>query len=82
MVASPSFEDADRKPGTTYYYSITAINEAGEGLDAPIVSASIPRASLTDSGYELLTVAGISIVGATGIVLLVRMNKGSQKKGT
>ena len=82
LVASPSFEDADRKPGTTYYYSITAINEAGEGPEAPIVSASIPSPSLTDSGYELLAVTGISIVGATGIVLLVRRNRGSQKKGT
>jgi len=82
VVTTPSFEDADRKPGTIYYYTITAINEAGEGPHAPAVNASIPRASLTDSGYELLTIAGISIVGATGIVLLVRRNRGSQKKGT
>ncbi len=82
LVSTPSFEDVDRSSGITYYYSIVAINEAGEGPAAPTVSVSVPRSSLMDSSVELLTITGISVVGVAGIVLLVRRNKGSQKKGT
>lgn len=81
LVTTLSYQDTGRSPGTTYYYSIVAINEAGTGPSAPVVSALLPGASLIGSGAEILTIAGISLVGATGIVLLVRRNRGSQKKG-
>jgi len=74
-VTSTSFEDTGRRDGVTYYYTVAAVNEAGDGPSAAPVSITVPRDSVVDSPVGLVAIAGLAVVGVGSVLYLLRRNR-------
>jgi fibronectin type 3 domain-containing protein len=74
-VTSTSFEDTGRRDGVTYYYTVAAVNEAGDGPSAAPVSITVPRDSVVDSPVGLVAIAGLAVVGVGSVLYLLRHNR-------
>ena len=74
-----SYTDSAAMSGTTYYYSVSAVNQAAEGAQSTSQNVLVPNSGTpstqTLSPEILGIVAGVVVVAAAGIVLLRRRTK-------
>ncbi len=79
-VSNITYRDSDRQGGVTYYYSVVAVNSAGEGPAAATVSMTLPRSSEVSSAAGLVAIGGIAAMGVMGVMFLLRRSRQSGGK--
>ncbi|HEX3801192.1 MAG TPA: hypothetical protein VH413_21045 [Verrucomicrobiae bacterium] len=64
-IASTSYNDSGLNNGTTYYYVVSGVNEAGEGADSAQVSAT-PQLVVGSVSFKNGTFTGTSVLSLAG----------------
>jgi titin len=75
---STSYLDEDVKEGTTYHYTVLAVNAVGQGDPVDSVQVKVPKAEVDEDEFPTLLMVGIVVVLAAivlGRVVMPRLKK-------